>query len=80
MNRDVLIVVDDAHFGQMGEVVERLREAGVSVRDADEVVGTVMGSIDDANVQLHALERLEGVDVVEEEQTYELPPPDSPVQ
>lgn len=79
MNRDLLIAIDDAHLSQMGEVVDRLREAGVDVRDANETLGTVTGSVDE-RVGLDALQAVEGVDVVEQQETYELPPPDSPLQ
>ena len=78
MNRDLLIAIDDAHLSTMGEVVERLREAGVDVRSADKTLGTVTGSIDES--QVDALRAVEGVDVVEQQETYELPPPDSPTQ
>ena len=80
MNRDLLIAIDDAHLSQMGEVVERLREAGVDVREANETLGTVTGSIDESSVAVDALRALDGVDVVEQQATYELPPPDSPTQ
>jgi hypothetical protein len=80
MNKDLLIAIDDAHLSQMGDVVERLREAGVDVRSADRTLGTVTGSIDPSHVGLDALQALDGVDVVEEQATYELPPPDAPVQ
>lgn len=79
MNRDLLIAIDDAHLSQMGEVVDRLREAGVDVRDANETLGTVTGSVD-SSVTVEALRALEGVDVVEQQETYELPPPDAPIQ
>ena len=80
MNKDLLIAIDDAHLSQMGEVVERLREAGVDVRDANDTLGTVTGSIDESRVTVEALRSVEGVDVVEQQETYELPPPDSPIQ
>jgi hypothetical protein len=79
VNRDLLIAIDDAHLSQMGEVVARLREAGVDVRDSNETLGTVTGSVDE-RVALEALQAVEGVDVVEQQETYELPPPDSPLQ
>ena len=80
MTKDVLITVTDAHLPKMGEVVERLRAAGVDVHDAQEALGTVTGSVDETQVPLESLRSLDGVDVVEEQQSYELPPPDSPVQ
>ena len=80
MNRDLLIAIDDAHLSRMGEVVERLREAGMNVDAADKTLGTVTGSIDDSRVAVEALQAVDGVGVVEEQATYELPPPDSPMQ
>ena len=80
MNKDLLIAVDDAHLSKMGEVVDRLREAGVDVREANETLGTVTGSIDESRVAVDALRAVEGVDVVEQQEEYELPPPDSPIQ
>lgn len=80
MNKDLLIVVDQSHVARLGEVVERLRAAGVDVHDANDLVGTVTGSIDDQVVELSTLETVDGVDIVEEQDVYELPPPDSPIQ
>ena len=78
MRTDLLIAVDDDHVARLGEVVERLRAAGMDVEHANDLLGTVTGSIDEARVS--SLESVDGVVSVEHGHRYELPPPDAPVQ
>ena len=73
-----LVIAVDAHVEDVQAVAARLREAGMTVKATHELIGTVTGWIDDS--QVSALERVDGVASVERERSYELPPPDSPVQ
>jgi hypothetical protein len=74
----VSVTVDDGHRGSMDGVVESLRATGMQVEQVLGSLGIVTGSApDDA---LDALRGVEGVDSVDEQLSYQLPPPDSPVQ
>ncbi len=68
----------DEHLDAIGEVVERLRGAGMDVEEVLPALGAVTGSADPS--QLAALREVEGVLDVEPAREVRLPPPDSPVQ
>jgi hypothetical protein len=74
----VTIAVSDAHVERMPTVVAALQQAGVSVEQTLDTVGAIVGSVDEANVD--ALSRVTGVDSVEREGHFQLPPPSSPIQ
>ena len=59
-------------------VADRLRAAGMSVNETMEAGGVVTGSAPESRIA--DLERVEGVAAVEQARTYQLPPPDSPIQ
>jgi hypothetical protein len=59
-------------------VADRLRAAGMSVNHTLEGGGVVTGSAPESRIA--DLERVEGVAAVEQARTYQLPPPDSPIQ
>ena len=74
----VLVSVEETHLDALGEVVERLRRAGLDVEQVTEEVGVVAGSANaDAVERLHDVD---GVAHVEEEREFQLPPPDSSIQ
>jgi hypothetical protein len=74
----VSVTVDDGHRESMDGVVESLRATGMQVEQVLGSLGIVTGSAPaDA---LDALRGVEGVDSVDEQLSYQLPPPDSPVQ
>jgi hypothetical protein len=74
----VSVTVADGHREGMDGVVESLRATGMQVEQVLGSLGIVTGSApDDA---LDALRGVEGVDSVDEQLSYQLPPPDSPVQ
>ncbi|MDN0197163.1 hypothetical protein [Streptomyces sp. S.PNR 29] len=71
----VILAVDPDRFT---EVVEALRQAGLTVTGEQPELGTLSGTI--AEDRIPALEAVDGVDSVDRETTYRLPPPDSPIQ
>jgi len=75
---NVSVSVDDAHLGQMDQIVARLRAAGMHVDSSLGAIGTILGHAPGDKVP--ALRRLPGVAAVEAERTVQLPPPDSPIQ
>lgn len=74
----VTVTVADEHLDRTGAVVEQLRAAGMNVEQVLDAIGMVTGSI--PAEQRPSIEALPGVAAVEEETTFQLPPPDSEVQ
>ena len=75
--RLVTVTVDEAHAGAIDEVAARLREAGMDVDRVLGAIGVITGSV--AAARLHLVEAVEGVASVEEQASFELPPPDAEV-
>ena len=74
----ISVSVDDAHLSQIEQVSEQLRLSGMNVEQTLANIGVINGSI--ASDRLKNLERVEGVQNVEAQQTYQLAPPSSGVQ
>lgn len=72
---EVLVSVAD---GALADVTEQVRAAGGEVLEQMPELGTVSFSIPED--QIGPLSHIEGVEAVERSRTYQLPPPDSPVQ
>ncbi|MFJ8537653.1 hypothetical protein [Streptomyces sp. NPDC093591] len=71
----VVLVVDPDRFA---EVVEALRQAGLTVTGEQPILGTLSGTV--AEDRIPALEVVDGVEAVDRERTVRLPPPDAPIQ
>lgn len=71
----VILAVDPDRFA---EVVEALRQAGLTVTAEQPILGTLSGTV--AEDRIPALEAIDGVDSVDRDRTVQLPPPDSPIQ
>ena len=76
--RLVTVTVDEAHAGAIDEVAARLRDAGMTIDRVLEAIGVITGSV--AASRLHLVEAVEGVASVEEQTSFELPPPDAEAQ
>jgi hypothetical protein len=74
----VVVSVADDHLGELTEVVEGLRRAGLRVDSVLDAVGMITGTAADAD--LDALESVPGVVEVERDQVVQLPPPDAEIQ
>ncbi|MGW2637302.1 hypothetical protein [Streptomyces sp. NPDC001348] len=71
----VVLAVDPDRFAQ---TVEAARRVGLAVTGEQPLLGTLSGTIPEDGIA--ELRRLDGVESVDRERTYRLPPPDSPVQ
>ncbi len=71
----VVVTVDLERFDA---VVQQAAAAGLEVEDRMTAVGVVTGRV--SRDRTAALAGVDGVEAVEEERTFQLPPPDSPVQ
>jgi hypothetical protein len=75
---NVTISVDNAHLEQISEITKRLQSAGMSVEQTLPTIGVISGSIDSEEV--NRLYQIEGVQTIEPQQSYRLPPPESEIQ
>ncbi len=74
----VSVGIQDDHIDRIGQVSDSLRSFGMDIEQTMPNIGMITGSIEAQKVdQLH---QIAGVDVVELEQTYQLSPPNSPLQ
>lgn len=71
----VILAVDPDRFA---EVVEAVRQAGLTVTGEQPILGTLSGTIAENRIQ--ALKKVVGVLAVDRDRTILLPPPDSPIQ
>jgi hypothetical protein len=78
MRRQVTVTVADSHAGDLAELVARLALAGLEVEQVLAAVGVITGSVEES--QLAAIAALPGVAAVEEQTSFQLPPPDADVQ
>lgn len=74
----VNLAVSDDYLDHFSAVVGEAQKVGLHVEQELAELGIVSGSIDIA--KLGALDRVTGISAVEEERTFQLPPPDSLVQ
>jgi len=75
---DITVTVSDDHLGRIDEVAAALRTNGMQVRQVHGRIGMISGSAPDDRRQ--SLRAVDGVEAVEDEASFQLPPPDSPVQ
>lgn len=74
----VIVSVDDTHLPNILDVAQSLRELGLDVEEVMDLVGVITGSCKPETVDTIA--HMASVASVEEEQEYQLPPPDSEIQ
>lgn len=71
----VILAVDPSRFA---DIVDALRRKGLTVTGEQPTLGTLSGTV--AEDRIPALETVDGVESVDRELTFRLPPPDSPIQ
>jgi hypothetical protein len=74
----VSVCIHNDHIDQIGQVSDSLRASGMDIEQTMPNIGIVSGSIE--SQQIEQLQEIAGVDSVELEQNYQLPPPNSPLQ
>lgn len=74
----VSVSVDEAHLDRIQAVAESLQTAGMEVEQTLAITGVILGAIEAD--QIEAISQVEGVQHVEPEREFQLPPPDSEVQ
>ena len=78
MPNSITVTVDDDHLGRIEDVADQLRASGVQIHQVLGSVGIITGEVTDA--QRPAIAQVPGVASVEDQQAFQLPPPDSDIQ
>jgi hypothetical protein len=78
MTSRITVTIDDDHLGRADEVADELRAAGMTVEQVLSTVGIITGSVGPA--ERASLEAVPGVAAVEDETTFQIPPPDAEIQ
>jgi methylmalonyl-CoA mutase cobalamin-binding subunit len=78
MKKQVLISIDESHMDRVPDVVEALKSEGLEVSRSLPALGVVSGAAEEG--KLSSLREVDGVTSLEEEETFQIEPPDSPIQ
>lgn len=78
MRRHVTVTVADSHAGDLAGVAGRLAQAGMQVEQVLAALGVITGSVEDT--ELASIEALPGVRGVEDQVSFQIPPPGADVQ
>lgn len=78
MPDSITVTVDDDHLDGIEGLADQLRAAGMQVHQVLGTIGIITGEVTDA--QRPAVARVPGVAAVEDQQVFQLPPPDSDIQ
>ena len=78
MSKSITVTVHDDHLGRIEALADQLRAAGMQVDQVLSSIGIITGEVTDA--QRRAIAGLPGVAAVENQQEYQLPPPDADIQ
>lgn len=76
--RHVIVTVDDRDLPAIAKVADSLKRKGLKNLTVMDAIGIIAGDAD-AEV-IDALRAVRGVAGIEEEGTFQLPPPDAPIQ
>jgi hypothetical protein len=74
----VSIAIDDAHLDQMQKISQNLQAVGLHIDQTLPTLGIISGAIDSS--QIDRLCQIEGVQHIEPDHSYQLPPPNSDIQ
>lgn len=74
----VTVTVSDDHLDALHTVAAALRANGMQVHEVLDTVGVISGSVPED--RRGSLSAVDGVEAVEDVHTFQLPPPESPVQ
>jgi hypothetical protein len=78
MSTSITVTVQDDHLDRIDGLADQLRAAGMQVHQVLGSAGVITGQVTDAARQ--AIAGVPGVAAVEDQQTYQLPPPDADIQ
>ncbi|BCJ75045.1 hypothetical protein CS0771_45890 [Catellatospora sp. IY07-71] len=78
MSDRITVSVNDDHVTQIDDLAERLRTAGMRVDQVLSAAGMITGAVDQDRRASIAM--VPGVAAVEDETSFQLPPPESDIQ
>ncbi|MGH3672344.1 MAG: hypothetical protein ACRDSH_17200 [Pseudonocardiaceae bacterium] len=78
MTDRITVTVHDDQLPHIEELADRLRGVGMRVDQVLHPIGVIIGSVPSAQRAL--IETVPGVAAVEDETTFQLPPPDAEIQ
>lgn len=78
MSESVTVTIDHDHQSRIDDLADQLRAAGMRVDQVLGAVGVITGAVTDA--QRSAISRIPGVAGIEDQNVFQLPPPDSDIQ
>ena len=76
---DITVSVDDAHLSEVSAIAQRLKKAGMKIDEQMEPIGVFVGSIEKLG-RRDDLSKIEGVAHVRRSETFQIAPPESPIQ
>lgn len=74
--RPIVVTVEDSYLDRIDDVAEHIRDLGVQIDEILKATGLICGS---TGGRLTELRKVPGVMSVEDQPTFEIPPPDAPV-
>ncbi len=78
MSDRVTVTVSDDHVAEIDDLAERLRTAGLRVEQVLGAAGVITGVVDQTGRA--SIAAVPGVAAVEDETSFQLPPPESDIQ
>jgi hypothetical protein len=78
MPDDITVTVADDHSSRIEDLADQLRSAGMQVHQVLPSAGIITGAVTDT--QRRAIAHIPGVASVENQHTFQLPPPDAGIQ
>jgi hypothetical protein len=74
----VSLIIDDAHLPKIEKISQDLQSSGATIEQVLPSIGIINCSIESNLV--NSLYQIDGVTQVEQQETYKLAPPNSPIQ
>lgn len=74
--RPIVVTVEDSYLDRIDDIAEHIRDLGVQIDEILKATGLICGS---TGGRLTELRKVPGVMSVEDQPTFEIPPPDAPV-
>jgi hypothetical protein len=78
MEKSITVTVDDVHRERIEAVADQLRAAGMQVQQVHPTLGIITGTMPES--QRDTMANVPGVAHVEDQQLFQLPPPDADIQ
>jgi hypothetical protein len=78
MDKNITVTLDDVHRERIEEVADQLRAAGMRDQHLLRTLGIITGTMPES--RRDAIANVPGVAQVEDQEVFQLPPPDAEIQ